>query len=444
MAKEVRLPALGENVEAGDVVSILVKAGDRIEENQTILELETDKATVEVPSPLSGVVEKIAVSPGDTISVGQVILSVTEPDSSPEAAEKEPASGESQAAPEPVQAEAVPESAPREEAPSRADAPPAAGIPSQAESPAAETTGAQISPAALIPASPAVRRVAREIGVDLARVRGTGPKGRITIDDVKLFSRSSRTAPPVSTAVVKPLPDFTRYGPVAREPFTAIRRVTAEHLSHAWAVVARVTNHDRADITELEQLRRKWKGRVEAAGGKLTMTAIAVKILSAALKVFPRFNASIDIENQEIVYKKYFHIGVAVDTEKGLLVPVIKDVDRKNVTELAVELKALADRARQGRIAPDELQGGCITITNLGGIGGTSFTPIVNYPEAAILGMSRAVLEPVYREEEFHPRLMLPLSLSYDHRLIDGAEAARFLRWLAEAFESPFLLALEG
>jgi pyruvate dehydrogenase E2 component (dihydrolipoamide acetyltransferase) len=278
----------------------------------------------------------------------------------------------------------------------------------------------------------------------LNQVSGSGPNGRITIDDVKNFSRSGRLDTSAAPAATQPLPDFSSFGEISTEKFNNIRRVTAQHLSRSWAIVARVTNHDEADVTELENLRQKYKARVENAGGKLTMTAIMLKILASALKVFPKFNASIDVAKQEIIFKKYFNIGVAVDTERGLLVPVVKNVDRKNITELSIELKEIADRARKGKIGPDELQGGSITITNLGGIGGTSFTPIVNYPEVAILGLSRSSIKPVFLDGEFQPRLILPLSLSYDHRLIDGAEAARFLLWLAEALENPFLVSLEA
>ncbi|HXG68953.1 MAG TPA: 2-oxo acid dehydrogenase subunit E2, partial [Blastocatellia bacterium] len=229
-----------------------------------------------------------------------------------------------------------------------------------------------------------------------------------------------------------------------REPMTGIRRKTAENMRNAWLTVPHVTQHDQADITELEQLRKQFGKKAEAAGGKLTVTAIALKVAAAALKAFPQFNASIDQANNEIVYKKYYHIGVAVDTDRGLLVPVIRDVDKKNIVQLAVEMGQLAEKARNKKLTLEEMQGGTFTITNLGGIGGTSFTPIVYAPEVAILGISRSSMQPVFRGDKFEPRLMLPLSLSYDHRLIDGADAARFLRWIAEALEQPFLLALEG
>jgi pyruvate dehydrogenase E2 component (dihydrolipoamide acetyltransferase) len=437
MAKEFQLPELGENIEQGVVVSILVKEGESIKEDQAVLELETDKATVEVPSEVTGKIEKILISEGDTISVGQVIFTVTESDSnSEEAAEETVEASASEVSEEKKES-------PKEKVPAESTEPLEKERQPEPEMKPSKTPD-QSAASRVIPASPAVRRFAREIGVDLNQVSGSGPNGRITIDDVKNFSRSGRLDTSAAPAATQPLPDFSSFGEISTEKFNNIRRVTAQHLSRSWAIVARVTNHDEADVTELENLRQKYKARVENAGGKLTMTAIMLKILASALKVFPKFNASIDVAKQEIIFKKYFNIGVAVDTERGLLVPVVKNVDRKNITELSIELKEIADRARKGKIGPDELQGGSITITNLGGIGGTSFTPIVNYPEVAILGLSRSSIKPVFLDGEFQPRLILPLSLSYDHRLIDGAEAARFLRWLAEALENPFLVSLEA
>jgi pyruvate dehydrogenase E2 component (dihydrolipoamide acetyltransferase) len=291
-----------------------------------------------------------------------------------------------------------------------------------------------------------VRRFAREIGIDLTRVSGTGPGGRISIDDVKAAAHKSLTeagAGPGGPAPEK-LPDFSAWGAVRREPMTKIRQVTATNMARAWSAVPRVTHHDKADITEVEQLRKEYRERVEKSGGKLTLTAIMVKVVASALKVFPTVNASIDLAAEEIVFKDYVHIGVAVDTERGLLVPVIRDADRKNITEISVELDDLASRARDRKLKPDEMQGASFSISNLGGIGGTGFSPIVNWPEVAILGVSRGTVEPRWIDGEFQPRLMLPLSLSYDHRLVDGADAARFVRWLAEALEEPLLLALEG
>jgi pyruvate dehydrogenase E2 component (dihydrolipoamide acetyltransferase) len=305
------------------------------------------------------------------------------------------------------------------------------------------------------PASPSVRRLAREVGVDVNAVQGTGPAGRISQEDVKeharrILSSVGSATPPAGAgrAPARPsgptLPNFEKWGEVAREPMSNIRRKTAEHLSLAWNTIPHVTQFDKADITALEELRKKYAPQVEKAGGKLTVTSILVKVLGAAVKQFPQFNASVDTEKAEIVFKKYVNVGVAVDTDRGLLVPVIRDVDQKNITQIAIEVQKAAEKARARKLTLEEMDGGGITISNLGGIGGTAFTPIVNWPEAAILGVSRGSLEPVYRDGAFVPRLVLPLSLSYDHRLIDGADAIRFLRWVAEALEQPFLLSLQG
>jgi pyruvate dehydrogenase E2 component (dihydrolipoamide acetyltransferase) len=241
----------------------------------------------------------------------------------------------------------------------------------------------------------------------------------------------------------EPLPDFTKFGEISREPMSKIRTVTADHLSYAWTTIPHVTQIDKADITLLEQVRKGYNPKVEKAGGKLTITSILIKVIAAGMKAFPKFNSSIDMDKKEIIYKKYYNVGIAVDTENGLIVPVIKNADKKNLTELSVEMGQLAEKARNRKISLDDLQGACMTITNLGGIGGTSFTPIVNSPEVAILGVSRGSFEPVYVDNGFKPRLMLPLSLSYDHRIIDGADAARFLRWVCEALEQPMKILLE-
>jgi pyruvate dehydrogenase E2 component (dihydrolipoamide acetyltransferase) len=302
-------------------------------------------------------------------------------------------------------------------------------------------------PAGPVPAAPSTRRAARELGVDIGQVQGTGPGGRISMDDVKTYARSVITTGGGGAFVAAqagPLPDFSKWGEVERQPMRAVRRKTAEHMAIAWGTIPHVTQFDKADITNLEELRKKYAKRVEAGGGKLTVTAILLKVVATALKVFPQFNASVDIANEQVVYKKYVHVGVAVDTEFGLLVPVIRDVDRKNVVDIAVDLAAVAEKAKARKLTPDEMQGGSFTISNLGGIGGTYFTPIVNTPEVAILGVSRSVTEPVWVDGDFEPRLMMPLSLSYDHRVIDGADGIRFLRWIVEALEQPFLLSLEG
>ncbi len=465
MAVEFKLPELGENIESGDVVSVLVQEGDVISADQSVLELETDKATVEVPSDVAGKVTKVHVAAGDEVKVGQLVLSLeesaegageaeqeqqaeaAEPKESPEDRE-EPKGAEPKGA-EPKGAEPQPERAEARqsvESPKKAPEPaPAASGRSRGEIVDFRGRRGTPAPGAVVPASPAVRRFAREIGIDVSQVAGSGSGGRISVDDVKAFSKALRTGPAAPAArPVAELPDFAAFGPVKREAFSNVRRTTARHLANAWAQVAHVTNHDRADITQLEERRTKYAARVESEGGKLTVTAILLKTVAAALKVHPKFNASLDVGNEEIVYKEYCNIGVAVDTPRGLLVPVIRQVDEKNILQLAVELKGLAERAREGKISPDDLQGGCFTITNLGGIGGTSFTPIVNFPEVAILGVSRTSMEPVYVDGQFQPRKMLPLSLSYDHRLIDGADAARFLRWLVDALEDPFFTLLQG
>ena len=436
MAVEIKLPVLGEGVDSGTVAGVLVATGDTVEVDAPLIELETDKAVIEVPASEAGVVASLPVKAGDTVAVGQVIATI-EPASppAPEAPAEEPAAEQPrrQAPPPPVP-----------ERPAVQTAPPA---PSPPGPPPARTPADEFNlPEWPIPATPNTRRFARELGVDITAVQGTGNGGRILSGDVVRTARSLLEAAAAGGAAPAPppLPDFSRWGEVERETMSGIRRTTAVHLSTSWTTIPHVTQHDDADITELEQLRKRFGPRVQEAGGKLTMTAIAVRVVASALRVFPRFASSVDMASREVILKRYTHVGVAVDTERGLLVPVIRDADRKNATELSVELGVLAARARDGKLTLEEMQGGCFTITNLGGLGGTSFTPIVNYPEVAILGMSRSRVTPVHRDGGFEPRLMLPLSLSYDHRVIDGADAVRFLRWIVEALEDPFLLSLEG
>jgi pyruvate dehydrogenase E2 component (dihydrolipoamide acetyltransferase) len=463
------LPNLGDGVAQGDVLKVLVKVGETVKLEQSVLELETDKATVEVPSSLAGVVKDIRVKAGDKVKPGQTVLIVdvgvagAPPHVEPPKAEAPEAAAESApAAPAPAPAPAGP-------APAPAAAPAAAPPPSppvDVERPKAPVVdiAAGRQPAAAVaapsaplsaPASPSVRRLAREIGVDIAQVPGTGPGGRLSIEDVKEFAKrvlssfgsagqaaaASGTATPLQA---RPLPDFSKYGEVERKAMSGVRRKTSEHLSFAWNTIPHVTQFDKADITGLEQARKKFRGEVEKAGGNLTVTAVAAKVLASALKVFPQFNASVDAAGEAIVYKKYVNVGIAVDTEFGLLVPVIRNADTKNLSQLSVEIQQLAEKAKARKLSLDEMSGGSMSITNLGGIGGTAFTPIVNWPEVAILGISRGIFEPVWNGKEFEPRQMLPLSLSYDHRLIDGADAIRFLRWVAEALENPFALALRG
>lgn len=440
MATEFKLPELGENIKSGDLVKVLVSAGDKVSQDQAVLELETDKATIEVPSPVSGTIKEIFVKDGDKLSVGQLIFTVN---------------GEGEAAP-PAKAETT---APAGEEAKQESAKPAAAAqgppqPRPAAAPAKQQAAAATAPKpapqapaaehghAPAPAAPSVRRVAREIGIDINSVPGSGPRGRISAEDVKQYARQATGGAGVFTAA--PLPDFSKWGEIERQAMTSIRRKTAEHMAQSAALVAQVTQYDKADITNLEGIRKQYADRAEKAGGKLTVTAIALKVLASALRIFPQFAGSIDMARGEIIYKKYRHIGVAVDTDRGLLVPVVRDTDKKNIIELSAELARLAEKSRSKKLTLEEMEGGVFTITNLGGIGGTYFSPIVNYPEVAILGISRAKMEPVYLNGEFEPRLMLPLSLSYDHRLIDGADAIRFLRWVAEGLEQPFLLSLQG
>lgn len=452
--REITLPELGENVASGDLVKVLVKPGDVIQKDQAIIEIETDKATVEVPSPEAGTVAEVLVKVGQKLKVGQAILTLTGGERSADRAQQSAegprpqASTEMSKSAEPAQAAEQPvDSATPPAQPSGRVLP----MPAPASAPAKPKPGGR-SPAD-VAAAPSVRQLAREIGVDITEVEGSGPSGRITFDDVKRHAREARmhaaAQPALGAAPQIPLPDFSKWGEVERQAMNAVRRATARQMGYAWTI-PHVTQNDKADITSLEKLRQRFSQRVEKLGGKLTTTAVALKIIAGALKQFPKFAASIDLAAEEVILKKYVHIGVAVDTERGLVVPVIRDVDKKNILELSVELAQAAEKARNRKLGPQDLEGGVFTITNLGGIGGTFFSPIINAPQVAILGIARSQYEPVYRpgadgaQGTFEPRLMLPLSLSYDHRIIDGADAARFLRWLAEAFEQPFLLSLEG
>jgi pyruvate dehydrogenase E2 component (dihydrolipoamide acetyltransferase) len=487
--QEFKVPELGENVEQGDVTRLLVKVGDTIAREQPVVELETDKATIEVPSSVAGTVREIKVKQGDKVKVGAVILTVDEngAGAAKQADEKEAKpEPEQKAAPEPAPTaapepppKAAPEPAPRA---AREPAPKAEQKPEkivsmprrEASQPAAAPPPeprADAGPAA--PAAPSVRRLAREIGVDINDVQGGGQGGRISDEDVKeharrILSSIPSTALGASGSVARPagvpspsvpLPDFSKWGEIERQPMSNIRRKTAEHLSHAWNTIPHVTQFDQADITPMEELRAKFRKQVEQAGGNLTVTAVLVKVIAAAVKQFPQFNSSLDVDNGAIVYKKYINVGVAVDTPFGLLVPVIRGADQKNILEIAVELHQLSEKARAKKLTIDEMSGGGISISNLGGIGGTYFTPIVNWPEVAILGVSRGIIEPVFVADSssgpsgppsnrpqgrFEPRQLLPLSLSYDHRAIDGADAMRFLRWVVQAIEQPFLLSLLG
>ena len=469
---EFTLPELGENVEKGDVTRIMVAVGDTIKVDQPVVELETDKATIEVPSSVAGVVKELRVKTGDKVKVGQVILVADEAAAGAPADAKAPAAKPAEPAasakgtkaeapaPKPAVVEAKVTAA-QDEPPARHEVidintarPAASAAPRPSE---VRTAPVQAPPGTLVPAAPSVRRFARELGVEIGEVGGTGPGGRIGQEDVKDHVRDTLSGGGGGRAArVGPLPDFSRFGEIESRPMSNIRRKTAEHLTAAWQA-PHVTQHDRADVTALEEFRKTYGAKVEKAGGKLTVTAILLKICAHAIAKYPQFASSVDMANDAIVYKKYTHIGVAVDTPNGLLVPVIRDADKKTVTAMAAELATLSQKARDKKLSLDEMSGGVFSITNLGGIGGTSFTPIVNRPEVAILGVSRTTTEPVFHPSTslgtgpstslgtgggFVPRQMLPLSLSYDHRAIDGADAARFLRFIAEALEQPLSMYL--
>jgi pyruvate dehydrogenase E2 component (dihydrolipoamide acetyltransferase) len=452
MAKEFRLPDLGEGLTEAEIVQVLVAEGDEVKEDQAVLLVETEKAQVELPSPFGGRVAAVHVQPGERVKVGAVLLSFG--DAAKGARPAAPAAASS------ARAATPPPSVP----PSRAGAP--------GPAPAA-TAPASAPPAGLAPAAtPATRRLARELGIDLTRIRGTGPGGRISDEDVRRAASghaaaaaapgaspaastpSARPAVPSGPAeparplaapvALPPLPRFEQWGAVEREPLRGIRRRSAEHLALAWAVIPHVTQHDEADVTELETMRRRHQKRGGEGAADLTLTVFLVKAVALALRAHPRFNASLDPSAGELVLKRYYNIGVAVDTDQGLVVPVIRGVDGKGIPELAAELGRLVARTRQGKATLEDLRGGTFTVTNTGALGGTGATPIINYPEVAILGVGRARQTPVVREGQIVPRLVLPLSLAFDHRVIDGMEAARFSTELVGLLEAPERLFLEG
>jgi pyruvate dehydrogenase E2 component (dihydrolipoamide acetyltransferase) len=415
MARDFKLPDLGEGLTEAEIVKVLVAEGDQVQEDQPVLLVETEKAQVELPSPFGGRVAKVHVRAGQRVKVGSVLLSLD-------------AAGGVPAAP-PARAASPAPAAPVGAAPTPAGAPPAA--------------------------TPATRRLARELGVDLATVKGSGAGGRITDDDVRAAAGAApareKAAEPAEPArpleqarALPPLPRFEQWGPVERQPLRGVRRRSAEHLALAWSVIPHVTQHDEADITDLEALRRRHQPRVREWGGELTLTVLLVKAAALALQAHPRFNASLDAAAGELVLKRYYHVGVAVDTEHGLMVPVLRDVDRKRVRDLAVELPKLAARTREGKATVDDLRGGTFTVTNTGALGGTGATPIINYPEVAILGVGRARPTPVVRDGQVAVRLIVPLSLAFDHRVIDGMEAARFAGDLVRLLEDPERLLLES
>ena len=464
---EYLLPTLGETASSGIIAKVLVSPGDTVAQDQPVLELETDKAVLEVPSTVAGVVKEILVKQGDTVSVDQIIFnyedgaatpSSTNGSSSTDASSTKPANGAPALSSGPVEQTAASEQKLGAPQSNGASAPSETAVKNDgyidAGAPVSNTAPAPVAPTANVvkdpaPASPMIRRMAREMGVDIHAVKPSGLGGRITEEDVKNFGKSPAVAPvtaPVSGGItMPPLPDFSKFGAVERVAMSGIRRATSTQMERAWTI-PHVTQFDKADSTQFDAFRKQYGALAEKRGAKLTPTAILLKIAVAALKKFPTFNSSIDFSTNEIVQKKFYNVGVAVDTPRGLVVPVIQNVDSKGIIELAVELGEIAAVAREGKLKPEQMSGGTFTLTNLGGIGGTLFTPIVNTPEVAILGIARGTIEPVWNKETsaFEPKMMMPLCLSYDHRVIDGANGARFTRFIASMIEDPALIALEG
>ena len=425
--KEARVPDIGDYSDV-PVIEVLVAVGDTVAKDQGLVTLESDKATLEVPSAFAGVVREIKVKLGDTLSEGALVAMI------------EVAEDAADTAPAPVAAAPAPAPAPTPApAPAAVTAPaPAASEPS---SPPVAFTADAVLPAKVPYASPAVRVFARELGVDLLQVTGSEQGGRITRADVQKFVKAALTAGAATAGInvgagnglnLLPWPkvDFAKFGEIDTQPLSRIQKISGANLARNWAMIPHVTQFDQADITGLEALRVQLNKENEKSGIKLTMLAFLIKASAAALKQFPQFNASLDASGENLVLKKYFHIGFAADTPNGLVVPVIRDVDRKGVLQIAQETAELARKARDGKLGPADMQGGCFSISSLGGIGGTAFTPIINAPEVAILGVSKSSMQPVWNGSAFEPRLTLPLSLSYDHRVIDGAAAARFTSYL--------------
>jgi pyruvate dehydrogenase E2 component (dihydrolipoyllysine-residue acetyltransferase) len=414
---DVKVPPLGEGADSGTVVNLFVKEGDTISEDQAVLELENEKAVATIPSTAAGVISKVYVKVGDKISVGQRLLSVSGDAKADGSAKAKPAAPAPKTRPSEPELEHAPEST------------------SAVSEPETES---DVAPAA----SPAIRKLARELGLDLKRVRGSARGGRITMEDVRAYiQRLQSAAQPRAAAGTAPSApaaekiDFSRWGAVDRKPFTPLRQVIARRMAESWNTIPHVTQFDEADITGLLSLRKKYVDAYEKKGARLTLTSFVLKAVVDTLKKHPLFNSSLDEASQEIVFKEYFHIGVAVDTEAGLMVPVIRDVDKKDLVQLSKDLEALATKARERKIAAEELKGSSFTISNQGGIGGGHFTPIINKPDVAILGLGKGALRPVVRESKIEPRTLLPLALSYDHRVADGANAARFIVDLVKAIE---------
>ncbi|MEX2569409.1 MAG: 2-oxo acid dehydrogenase subunit E2 [Cyclobacteriaceae bacterium] len=451
MAIEVKIPQISEDVDTAEVMEVLVSKGDRIEKEQSIIALETDKASVEVPSSHSGKVTEIMLKEGDEVKVGDVILTLEAEDGDEDKGEdkkdgdKEKEEGKDKPEKSKVEGDKKESKDAEEDEPKgkKQDSKEEEQVvrdkeevdddEMDTEDPSSSEKEKE-KDLADVPASPAVRRLAREIGVAINQLEGSGPGGRITTDDVKNHSKKEDTGKgPMPSA----LPDFSKWGAIEKTSLSNIRKTTAKKMTSSWQTIPHVCQFDEADITQVDTYMEANSEKIEKAGGKLTITAILVKILASALQQFPKFNSSIDMEKEEVILKKYLHIGIAVDTEKGLLVPVIRDVGKKTITDLTVEITELAKKARDGKLSIEDMQGGNMTVSNLGGIGGTQFTPIIYPPQVAILGVSRAKIQPVFTKGKFEPRNILPLSLSYDHRIIDGAEGASFLRWICLALEDP-------
>jgi pyruvate dehydrogenase E2 component (dihydrolipoamide acetyltransferase) len=457
MAKEFKLPDLGEGIHEGEVLSVLVSVGDAIKEGDLILEVETDKAAVEIPSPFTGTVKEIRVKVGDVIKVGDVLMTFDVGEEAEPTKELKPKPGAREAAEgRPAEEEKPPgeKKEPSEKRPSEEAAPEeekkVEREPREAEAGKPVEVEEREGP---VPASPATRRLARELGVDLRKVPPSGPKGLVTAEDVRAFAEKGerkeeapeekRAAEGRPIGIKAPeLPDFSKWGEVERVPLRSIRRATAKQMALAWSQIPHVNNQGMIDVTRLETLRRKHKTAVEETGGRLTYTVFALKAVTEALKEYPRFNATLDVDAGEIVLKHYYHIGVAADTDEGLVVPVVRDVDRKSILQLSVELKELIERTRARKVTLEEMHGGTFTITNVGPMGGGHFAPIINYPEVAILGMGSAKMYPKVIEKdggqyEIVPRLMMPIVLCIDHRVLDGADAIGFMQRIIDCLEDP-------
>lgn len=429
MKEEIKIPEIAENVETAVVSGILVSEGDEVSEDQSLVELETDKATTDLPSPHAGVIDEIKVEEGDEVKVDQVIMIIETKGGKEENEQEKDDDVDTIEEEKNEKAENDTSKSKKEDQEKDKD--------KEQKQDTEDTNNNSKKDLSDIPASPSVRRLARELDIDLTKISGTGPGNRITAEDIKSAQKQDDKTEQKQTV---DLPDFSKWGYTNAEDMTTIRKITAKNVSQSWRDVPHVTQFDEADITAIEMFRKENAAKFEKQGAKLTLTAILLKIAGFGLQKFPRFNASLDEENDKIIYKQYFNIGIAADTPQGLLVPVVQDVNQKSLLQVAKEIGELAEKARDKKLGPDEMQGGNFTISNLGGIGGTAFTPIVLPPQVAILGVSRASYKPVYIDEDDQPqkRLILPLTLSYDHRVIDGADGARFLRWICEVLENPY------